>query len=213
MINLEKTIYILLQGFAVGAGPCTITCAPILLFYIAGSKRNWQEGLKAVLAFGLTRLVIYSLMGGLVGYVGSYLFQLFYSQYWGKIIWKTAGFFIFFLGLLITAGKKIENQLCRYLQKHFTENNTKTMILLGVVIGLSPCLPLLGVLTEIMFISEHFYQGLLYGFAFGIGTVISPLLLLGAWAPIIRNKLKLDRFFEVMCGVLLILVGIYFISK
>ncbi len=185
--------------------------------YIAGTKRTWQDGLKATLVFSLTRLVVYTFMGGVVGYVGYYLFQLFHGQIWAKFLWIFAGLFIIALGILIAFGKGIKNPVCQLLQKQTVENSTKSMIFLGLVIGFSPCLPLLAVLTEIMFLAEEFYQGFLYGFAFGIGTVISPLLLLGALAPLIPAKLiktdKAMKIFNVVCGALLILVGLYIIWK
>ncbi len=192
-----------------------LICAPILLPYIAGTKRTWQEGLKATLIFGLTRLAVYTLMGGVVGYIGYYLFQLFYNRLWGMYLWIIGGLFIIALGILIMLGKGVSNPICRILQKQTLGDSTKSMVILGIVIGFSPCLPLLAVLIEIMFMAEHFYQGLLYGFAFGIGTVISPLLLLGALAPLISGKLirseRAVRAFNSICGVLLIIVGAYII--
>ena len=207
MINVGKLTYILVQGFVIGAGPCLLICAPILLPYIAGTKKSWREGLKATLVFGLARLAVYTFLGGVVGYIGYFLFQLFHDQLWGKVLWSFAGVFIFALGLLIIVGKGAGNPFCRYLQKHTLENSTKSLIILGVVIGLSPCLPLLAVLTEIMFIAEKFYQGFLYGFAFGVGTVVSPLLLLGAVAPLVKKS----RILEIVCGILLMGMGCYVI--
>jgi len=66
------------------------------------------------------------------------------------------------------------------------------------------------VLTEIMFIAEKFYQGFIYGFAFGVGTVISPLLLLGMVAPLLPARLP---WMEKLCGILLIGIGFYLILK
>lgn len=212
-----KLLSILIQGFVIGSGPCMLVCAPILLPYIAGTKRTWQEGFKAALIFGLTRLTVYTLMGGVVGYIGYYLFQLFYNRLWGLYLWIFAGILIITLGFLIMLGKGIKNPVCRVLQKQTLEDSTKSMILLGILIGFSPCLPLIAVLTQIMFMAEHFYQGFLYGFAFGIGTVISPLLILGALTPLISEKLirseRVGRVFNFICGVLLVMVGIYIIGQ
>ncbi|MDD5382083.1 MAG: sulfite exporter TauE/SafE family protein [Candidatus Margulisbacteria bacterium] len=214
-MDIGKLTYLLLQGFVLGAGPCLLICAPILLPYIAGTKKTWQEGLKAALIFGLIRLAVYTFLGGVVGYVGCYLFQLFHNQLWGKLLWGFAGIFIILLGLLIAFGKGLENPICRYLRENTVESSTKSMVVLGIVIGLSPCLPLIAVLTEIMFIAEKFYQGFIYGFVFGVGTVISPLLLLGALVPVISEKLvrskQASQVFNIICGGLLAIVGIYFI--
>ncbi len=212
-----KLLSILIQGFVIGAGPCMLICAPILLPYIAGTKRTWQEGLKATLVFGITRLIIYTIMGGAVGYIGYYLFRLFYSQVWGMFLWVFAGIFVIVMGILIILGRGARNPICKFLQKQSLEDSTKSMIFLGMVIGFSPCLPLLAVLTEIMFIAKEFYQGFLYGFAFGIGTVISPLLLLGGVTPLIPAKLlrteKAVGIFNFVCGILLILAGSYILFQ
>lgn len=210
-----KLLSILLQGFAIGSGPCMIICAPILLPYIAGTKRTWQEGLKATLIFGLTRMLIYTLMGGVVGYIGYSMFNLFYNRAWGMYVWVIGGLFIITLGILIMLGKGIKNPVCKFLQTQTLENSNKSMVFLGIVIGFSPCLPLIAVLTEIMFMVEEFYQGFLYGAAFGVGTVLSPLLLLGALAPVFPSKFikteKAGKVFNAVCGFLLIAVGIYII--
>ena len=131
-----KLLSILIQGFVIGSGPCMLVCAPILLPYIAGTKRTWQEGLKAALIFGLTRLAVYTLMGGVVGYIGYYLFRLFYNRFWGIYLWIIAGIFIIILGFLIMIGKGIRNPICKVLQKQTLEDSTKSMILLGIIIGM-----------------------------------------------------------------------------
>lgn len=200
MVDLGKLAYIFLQGFLAGAGPCTLICAPIVIPYIAGTQKTWQGGLRAVLIFNLTRLFVYTVLGGVVGYLGYYLFCLLQSRIWEKIIWSCAGIFIIALGILMMIGKEFKNPLCSLLQKK--ESN---MILLGLVVGVSPCLPLLGVLTEIMFIADKFYQGWLLGLAFGLGTLISPLLVLGTLAPLVPLKTQRLNF---VCGLLLVLAGL-----
>ena len=217
MFYIKLTAF-LIQGFVIGAGPCLFICAPILLPYVAGTRRTWQEGLRAALIFGFTRLLVYSFLGGIVGYVGYYIFKhIFYNRVWGKYLWVAGGLFIILLGILIILGKWIRNPVCRFLQKQALEDSTKSMIFLGVVIGVSPCLPLLAVLTEIMFLAKDFFQGFAYGFAFGVGTVISPLLLLSALIPFISSTLFRSewsfRIFNFLCGVLLVLVGVYIISQ
>jgi len=215
--DFGKLIYIFIQGFTLGMGPCLLVCAPILFPYIAGTRQGWKEGLRAALVFSLARMVVYSLLGGVMGYIGFYLFNLFYNQTWGRVIWALAGLFIAIAGLQIIIGKKIENPFCRYLSQREAYKNDWGMFLLGILIGLTPCLPLLLVLTEIMFIAQNFFQGLLYGAAFGVGTLLSPLLLVGALAPIINLKFKhrekLSLLFNNLCGIMLILFGFYLILR
>lgn len=211
MIDLSKLTYFCLQGFLLGAGPCLLVCAPILLPYIAGTQKSWRAGWRAALYFGLARLAVYILLGGVVGYIGTYLFQIFYSAWWGKYLWTLAGILIILVGILLVIGRRSANPLCRYLQKQTLDESAKSLIILGLIVGFTPCLPLIAVLTEIMFISERFYQGFVYGLAFGVGTVFSPLLFLGALAPLLRGKFVPETLFNRLCGLLLVLFGIYLI--
>lgn len=198
-MDLGKLAFFFIQGFLVGSGPCLLTCAPLLLPYIAGTKRDWRAGLEAVLIFGLTRVAVYVLLGGIVGYVGAYLFPFFYGQVWGRVVWAGAGTFVIIAGGLMVFGRRFDNPFCSYFQQ------TKSLVLLGVIVALAPCLPLLAVLTEIMFTAGKFYQGFLYGLAFGLGTLVSPLLLVGAVAPLIPVK---KEILNVLCGLLLIAAGL-----
>ncbi|MDD5594452.1 MAG: sulfite exporter TauE/SafE family protein [Candidatus Margulisbacteria bacterium] len=204
-----KSLYFFVQGFIVGAGPCLLLCAPIILPYIAGTQKDWRAGLRTTLIFSSARLLVYTLLGGLVGYVGSWLFLLFNHRFWGDVLWGGAGIFLILLGVLMILGLNYENPLCRLAK------SGKSVFLLGVLVGLSPCLPLIAVLTEIMFISDHIYQGLFYGLAFGMGTVFSPLLILGALAAWLPGKFAKEstagRLFNFLCGLSLCLFGLYLI--
>jgi sulfite exporter TauE/SafE len=107
------------------------------------------------------------------------------------------------IGFLIIFGKDTGLKFC-----HVESGN---MVILGILVGLSPCLPLVGVLLEIALLSKGFFDGVIYSFAFGIGTVLSPMLLIGTLAPMIgkRVDLKVRKYFIFACGFLLILMGLF----
>jgi len=157
-------------------------------------------------------MVIYTILAAVSGYVGFYLFNLFTNKLYTSIVWIIGSAFIILIGILLAAGKIVDNPLCRLLNKGIV-SSTKSMVVLGILIGISPCLPLLAVLLEIAILSEKIWVGAIYGFAFGIGTVLSPLLILGALAPVIPATFfkgeKAQRIFRIVCGILLILVGLY----
>jgi sulfite exporter TauE/SafE len=199
-----KLFSFFIQGVVVGSGPCLLTCAPILLPYLAATRRDWREGLRLTLLFGLARLVVYALLGSLVGYAGAYLFQLFYGEIWGKAIWALAGTGVALIGLLIAAGKESPGPFCRLAQRE------ENIVFLGVMVGLAPCLPLLAVLTEIMLLADHFFQGLIYGAAFGLGTILSPLLLFGPLAPLVPADRRRQ---EIACGLILFCFGFYLVWR
>lgn len=209
-MDIGKLVFFFIQGFLVGSGPCFLTCAPLVLPFIAGTKRNWREGLEAVLIFGLTRVFVYTLLSGVVGYIGTYLFRLFYDQAWGMAIRLAAALFIIFIGTAMIIGQRFNNPLCNYIQRETLESKVKSMVILGLIVALAPCLPLIAVLTEIMFVAEKFYQGWLYGLSFGLGTLISPLLILGALVPGLPVKPSRLNF---ICGLLLIAAGLYILLR
>ncbi|MCX5667836.1 MAG: sulfite exporter TauE/SafE family protein, partial [Candidatus Omnitrophica bacterium] len=61
-------------GFSFGlAGPCFLTCTPVLITYIAGSKRLWTEVYIDILTFLSGRLLAYILLGALAGLSGAVL--------------------------------------------------------------------------------------------------------------------------------------------
>ena len=209
-MGISKLAFFFVQGILIGSGPCFLTCAPLVLPLIAGTKRGWRDGLSAVLVFGLARVSIYTLMAGLVGYIGADLFQMFYSQTWALAIRLAAALFIILIGGLMLAGRQFSNPLCVFLKRQTLKHKYKSLIVLGLIVALAPCLPLIAVLTEIMFAAEKFYQGWLYGLSFGLGTLISPLLILGTLLPDLSAKFPRANVF---CGLLLVAAGLFILFK
>jgi len=209
--NAGNPLYFFVQGAIIGSGPCLLLCGPIIIPYIAGKQRNWLEGLRITLLFGLGRFFSYTLLGGVVGYIGSYLFQLFYCKVWGNVVWLLAGALIVLFGIMIILGKGVNNPLCKWA------NGPRGVVLLGLLLGFSPCLPLIGVLTEIMFVAEKVHQGFILGAAFGLGTMISPLLFLGPVAAALPARLiKSERgrmLINWLCGLLLAGYGLQMIIR
>ena len=97
------------------------------------------------------------------------------------------------------------------------DSETGGLILLGLTVGLLTCLPLLGVLAYIALRATSFWQGALYGFSFGVGQLVSPLILFGVLASslpaiLIKNQRTLS-FFRSACGFLLFLAGVQLIAS
>ena len=203
---MGKILYILFQGFLLGYGPCLVTCVPILLPYTL-TKKHWRQGFEATLTFSLSRLAVYVVLGGVAGYIGAFLMGFFYETMVHFYIQGIMAFMLLLIGILVLFGKDTGIKFCQV-----KEGN---MVILGVLVGLSPCLPLIGILLEIALLSDSFVSGMIYSFTFGIGTVLSPLLLIGTIAPLIGKRLseRLQRAFVYLCGVFLILMGLYIFSN
>lgn len=204
---MEEHTALFVAGLFMGLGPCLAFCAPILIPYIAGSERSWLEGLKDVLIFSASRVVIYGVLGLLAGGIGCLLSssKLDFIKYLGL------GIFVLLLGIImLLRGKGFP--LCRILHRETIERGTKSMILLGVLIGLAPCLPLLGALTIIAGLAKGPLMGAFWGLSFGLGTVISPLIILapiaGGLGRLLSSKPVFYQTFSRLCGCFLIYFGI-----
>ena len=210
MINLIELFMI---GITMAFGPCLFFCSPIVLSYIGGTQDNWQKGFKSVLIFSLSRAFIYVLLGTLAGLFGKILTTSLDKC--GLIIYFIGGALISLSGILILMGKNPNLHLCQILRKYTIENDIRSSIILGIIIGLLPCTPLLGILVYISLISKDLWQGALLGFSFGVGTIISPLIvfgiLVGSLPKIIIKSPKIFDIFKKACGFLLFLFGVQLI--
>jgi sulfite exporter TauE/SafE len=99
---------------------------------------------------------------------------------------------------------KIQN---RCLVSRFRITGPHMVFLTGVVMGLSPCAPMIAALG-LSIASKSAIMGGLIALTFGIGTVISPLLLIGLvtgkWASI-REFAGVSNY---VAGGFLILLGL-----
>lgn len=204
-------------GLALGLGPCLSFCLPLLLPYIAGTKGDWREGLKITLFFSLSRILAYLVLGFIAGLSGELINRLFHFGNFPFYIMIASGILITFLGFLTLLGKSPSSSLCRVMRRYAVDNDAGSIMLLGFMIGLTPCAPLLGILTYIIVFSPSPLLGMYYTLCFGIGTVISPLIPLGTLASFLpRAMLKDMRLYDLFgrfCGALLIFFGIRLIAS
>jgi sulfite exporter TauE/SafE len=207
---MSPAIELFVIGITGSFGPCLAFCSPVILPYIAATRHSWREGLRTTLLFLFTRLVAYVLLGLLAGWSGR-LLTVWLHQF-DYLIFLGGGIFISFLGLLIIFGKEPGHRLCQTLRRQVVDNSIKGPILLGFTVGILPCLPLLGVLAYIALKTQNIWQGAFYGFAFGVGKFISPLVPFGVLASTLPAGLikshKVYLFFTRLCGFILSLIGI-----
>lgn len=205
-MDIGKIVYLTIQGFFFGYGPCLLTCAPIILPY-AGTKKTWKEGFLATLSFSLGRLAVYMVLGGLFGYFGALILKFYYASGFFYYIQTVVSVILVSLGVAVLLGKETSFRFCG--------TGEGNMAMLGVMVGLSPCIPLIGVLLEVALFSSSFLTGAIYSFFFGIGTVVSPILLLGSAIPLIGGRIdkKAFRIFTYMCGLMMVFIGLYLLLR
>ncbi|MDG5813712.1 sulfite exporter TauE/SafE family protein [Chitinispirillales bacterium ANBcel5] len=200
-----------LLGLTMSYGPCVAFCSPVILSYIASTKRGWKQGAVTSVAFCFSRFAGHLLLGVVAGIAGSAVSVLF--SFPDVYLYVPGGFFVASIGLLIVAGKTTGHNVCRNLRKKKIDKGIAVPVVMGFMAGVMPCLPLMGVVGYIAFTSQSWLDGLLYGTAFGAGTLFSPVIPLGVLSAVIPHKLfKTERvyfFVTRVCGVLLIIMGLH----
>ncbi len=202
-----------LTGLCFGFGPCLFTCGPLLVSYIAGTGESGKLGLRTYIIFSLTRVVIYSVMGILIGAFGEKVVNNFQDEFFMRAIYLFFGFFLIAIGFIISIEKAHFTHRCQdFIHRYAEPKSLKNVVIFGFFVALSPCMPLIAILGYIALVSDSIFKGVAYMSAFGIGTVISPLLffsLAAGWAAgILEKKKAAVRFVKVVSGVIIFVLGV-----
>lgn len=212
-------ISLFLTGLLFGSGPCIASCGPLLISYMAGSKKNIIQGLVAYLVFSLGRISVYLVLALLVFFLGEFAVDNLTGIY-SRYIFILGGLFIIFVGALMLLGRHLKFGFLKLdkLQKFILERDIKSVFLFGLIIGLLPCAPLIAVLSYVGLISKNWYSSLSYGLSFGLGTFLSPLILLvmltGLIPKLVAPKAAIYyRIFNIICGLIIIFLGIQLVYR
>jgi len=204
-----EALKLLAAGIGMGWGPCLALAGPILLPYIAATKTGWREGLKTSAAFSLGRLLALAILGGVATVAFASINRLFPPHKSGYL-YLVMAIFIVLMGVLVILGKG-KMLLHRTLTEHIVESGTASTVILGFLIGITPCATLVAILTYITCVAKSVLDGMIYALSFGVGTVL-PLMILGPLVSLFSERIvkspRLFRVFRVMCGMILILFGL-----
>lgn len=209
-------VELFILGLSLGAGPCMAVCAPILLPFIASTKMGWYAGLKSTIVFSLSRAFAYSLLAviAVLGY--GFVDDSIAPQNKSYLSMFTGSFVVLCGILFIFMKKDIHLPLFKKLTDLLLRKSGHSMAVLGLLIGLSPCLPLIGALALIAGKADSPLHGALLGLSFGMGTFLSPLLVLGLLAGSISKRVsrnqKIFATFRMICGILLVAFGLYLVK-
>ncbi len=203
----SDSLKLLTAGFFMGWGPCLTYSAPLLLPYIAATKRHWKGGLRVALLFSGGRLFALAIMGSVATVAFSHINQFFPPHRSGWLHGITA-LFIITMGILIILGKG----LGRHFGNRILNHGTKSICFFGFLMGIAPCIPYVAILTYIACVAENaVLKGMWYATVFAAGTSVAPIVL-GSLTGIIPAQLsnsgKLFRIFQVICGLVLVGFGL-----
>jgi len=214
---MQIIISLFLMGLWFGLGPCLASCGPVLISYIAGTKKNILASLGTYILFSLSRVAVYLLLGLLVFSLGKIITQTWLVGL-SRYVFVIGGAFIILLGILTAFGRHLEFQCCGFLEKNLLREYHKSALVLGLIIGVLPCAPLLALLGYVGLVSKTWSQALIYCFFFGLGTMISPLLILSTLTGLIRRFLENQKkmyysIISFICGLIMIFLGLQLIIR
>jgi thiol:disulfide interchange protein DsbD len=120
--------------------------------------------------------------------------------------------------MLMAFGKEWKLGFCQFLHRNLLEQDKKSIFAIGLIMGLLPCVPLLTLLSYIGLISKSWQDSILYSLTFGLGTALSPLILLvvlsGAISRLFTGKKQLySQIFRLLCGLIIIFLGLQLIRR
>lgn len=154
-------------GASLGMTACAVSCLPFIGTLVFGRAGKRAEVIRDTVAFLAGRLIAYSFLGGFAGWLGA------------AFIEKLAhglGNFIIGISACISAIlliKETKSQLC----KNIKSNHAFSPFFLGVALTLIPCAPLASLLA-VAAAEKEITSGLLTGLCFGVGALITPMLIL-----------------------------------
>ena len=205
----ESLYYLFLSGLILGSGPCLGFCAPILTGFIAVHKPSLKKALISYFSFSWAKIVSYMVLGALCGIFSGILKSNFFVNYL-NIINIVLGVFVLLIGVLTLLFKEpLGSKYCLFL----SQGNLKNASILGLLAGFSPCLPLLGILNYIIIISHSPLEGSFYAFIFGLGTTISPVILMVALVGKLSGGFLSNHKIKILIRVVSSLILIYLGSR
>jgi thiol:disulfide interchange protein DsbD len=201
-------------GFVYGLVACTATCLPYIAGYIASAGTTFRRSVLITLIFNAGRITAYTLIGALLGIFGS-LARSFADdttlaslQIYSTIIF---GIVTIIIGtsLLYKTRKNSCNCNKPPLNPKWLPNRFDVgAYVLGLSRGLVLCPPLIALLfSSILFANP--VNSIAFAALFGIGTAVSPMLLIGGVTGWLLSKAPLLRNFIAIAGaIIIILLGI-----
>lgn len=198
ILNSNTTYYILFIVGLFSSLHCVGMCGGIML-----SQSLSKNNVKAPLLYNLGRVVSYTLIGGIIGSIGSVLSV---STQASIIIYIIAGAFMIIHGAN-TIGFKVFRGLSfrlPFLSKCPTQTSNSAPFVVGLLNGLMPCGPL-QTMQLFALSTGSMAKGALSMFIFSVGTV--PLMLLFGYMANSLSKNTSKKLIK-FSGALIIVLGL-----
>ena len=167
-----------LQLFGIGVGfgivgPCLVGCMPFIIAYIVGKQANRRDAIGDIIIFLSGRFFAYLVLGLFAG-ISGVLLKRWSNVFTISLLRSLGGAFIIMLGVFIWIARDPVSNVCRCMNNE--KINFGSLFLMGFIIGILPCAPLLALLFEVALISETAWSGMFYVMFFALGTLCPGLL-------------------------------------
>jgi sulfite exporter TauE/SafE len=211
-VDLSASVYgiLLLSGFLGSLGHCLGMCGPLVVMVGVQLRARGLAGTPYHLLYHGTRIVVYALLGAIVGGVGSLLGMGSRLSLVAGIVSLLLGLIVVFFGLgylgWLPLGRleKTGDWMNRAMGRAFQRGGLLGVALLGALNGLLPC----GLVYSALLIAASIggsLPGALGMTLFGIGTIPALLVVgMGAGALSVRVRQTLTR----VAGILIIVAGL-----
>ena len=204
---LASLTFGLLYGFTV----CTSACLPYVASYIAGIKAGFRKGVTVTAIYNVGRIAAYAVIGSIAGLLRSFVSDAFFETY-QAVFSVIFGVVVILIGISIffkktscstCVPKKVEPQGGLDV---FRQNFDVRAFFMGFSRGFVLCPPLVAFLLYAITNYEANYTVL--AALFGLGTALSPMLILAGVIGWLLEKAPLFRkWTSILGGVFLVLLG------
>lgn len=198
----------ILYGFTV----CTSACLPYVASYIAGIKAGFRRGVTVTTIYNSGRIVAYAVIGSVAGLLRTFLDDAFFETY-QTIFSIIFGFIVIVIGISIffkkpscntCTSKNVEPQGGLEVVK---QNFDVRAFSMGFSRGFVLCPPLVAFLLYAIANYQANYAVL--AALFGLGTALSPMLILAGVVGWLLEKAPLFRkWTSILGGAVLVLLGV-----
>jgi sulfite exporter TauE/SafE len=199
-------------GLSYGLTFCTSVCLPYVTSYIAGIGAGFRRGVIVTSIYNLGRVAAYALLGVLAGLFKMLISDTFFFAY-QKYASITFGVTIIVISISILLRKESSSHNCDKgyvhldIPKKLTPKFDIRAFSMGFTRGLVACPPLIALLLYSVTLSGP-GNSIILATLFGLGTALSPLLILGGATGWLLNKAPLfSGWISKTGGVILILLG------
>lgn len=172
-----------LLGLSVGLTACTAACLPFMSTWVIGQGRGGLSAFKDTLGFALGKVGAYALLGMMAGLAGEVIVDSLAGP--AGHIAIGASSLIAALWLLTLSAKKTS---CG--QSHM--RHRVPPFFMGFALSFTPCAPLSALLFASAY-SGDLWLGFSYGAIFGLGSTLTPLLIIMPAVGALGKSLRRDR--------------------